>query len=141
MGVSVYPVLNKEVPGFDVTEVSGKALAKAVFEEGSAFAVLERFNSQGAEWLADFIAGQTGQEPSLIEVPAEEWFAPEEGLLVVRSLLDLLRSPSPSGRPMPPAGWEAGEFTQGLTDDLQNLKKVLLLAEEHKARFHLAIDF
>ncbi len=49
MGVSVYPVLNKEMPGFDVTEVSGKALAEAVFEEGSAFAILERFNSQNPE--------------------------------------------------------------------------------------------
>lgn len=140
MGVSVYPVLNQEVPGFDVTEVSGKVLAKAVFEAGSPFAVLERFNSQDEEGLASFIADQTGQDASTTEVPAEEWFAPE-GLLIVRSLLDLLRSPSSPGRPIPPAGWEADEFIQGRADDLQNLEKVLLLAEEHKARFHLALDF
>lgn len=141
MGVSVYPVLNKEVPGFDVTETTGRALAEAIFEEGSAFAVLERFSSQNEEELAGFIADQTGQEASAIEVPAEEWFAPEEGLQVVRPLLEQVRSQSQAGPLTLPAGWEADEFSRGVMDDLQNLEKVLLLAQEHDARFHLALDF
>ncbi len=141
MGVSVYPVLNKEVPGFAITETSGKVLAEAIFEEGSAFAVLERFSSQNEEELADFIADQTGQEVSATEVPAEEWFAPKEGLQVVRSLLEQVRSQLQNGPLTPPAGWEADEFSRGLMDDLQNLEKVLLLAQEHDAQFHLALDF
>ncbi len=142
MGVSVYPVLNKEVPRFDVTEASGKALADAIFEQGSAFAVLERFNSQNAEELADFIADQTGQEASEIEVPAEEWFAPQDGLQVVRLLLDQLSSSSLPGSAIPPAGWApGGYYSEALTDDLQNLEKALLLAQEHDALFHLEMDF
>ena len=141
MGVSVYPVLNKELPGLIGTEVSGEALAGTIFEEGSIFAVLQRFNSQSEEWLADFIAEQTGQVASTIEVPAEEWFAPQEGLQVVRSLLKQVRFRSQPGPLTPPKGWEEDRFTEGVMDDLQNLEKVLLLAEEHTARFHLASDF
>lgn len=141
MGVSVYPVLNKEVRGYDATEVLGKALAKAIFDEGSAFAILERFNSQSEEWLAGFIADQTGQEASAIEVPAERWFAPEEGLQAVRSLMEQARYQSQAGPLTPPPGWEADEFANGLMDDLQNLEKVLLLAQGHDAQFHLALDF
>ena len=139
MGVGVYPVLNKEVPGFDVTEVSGKALADAIFEEGSPFAALERFSSQDAEELAGFIGEQTGQEVSEIEVPVEEWFAPEEGLQVVRSLLDQVRSFLMSVAP--PRWGPDGYYSEAISDDLHNLEKALLLAQEHGALFHLALDF
>ena len=135
MGVSIYPVLDRDVPGFDVTETAGKALAEAVFQEDSPFSVLERFSSQNEEALADFIADQTGQEADTIEVPAEEWFSPEEGLQTVRFLL-AHTSPTPS-----PTGWEPDEFLTGLVGDLQALERVLLLAQEHGAKFHLDVDF
>ena len=86
MGISIYPVLNKQIPSFDATEMSGKALAAAVFVPGSAFAALERFSSMNEEELRELIAGETGQDPNEIEVPEEEWFVPEDGLTVVREL-------------------------------------------------------
>ena len=94
MSVSIYPVLNKDVPGFDVTEISGKALAAAVFAPESAFAVLERFSSINEDELRELIAGETGQDVEEVEVPAEEWFSPEDGLTVVRVLFT---QPAPSG--------------------------------------------
>jgi len=96
---------------------------------------------QNKEELANFIADQTGQEANAVEVPAEEWFAPEEGLQIVRSLLEQVRSHSQAGPLIPPVGWEPDEFSEGLTDDLQHLEKALLLAQEHNAQFHLALDF
>ncbi len=119
MSVGIYPVLNKEVPGYDATEVSGKALAAAVFVPNNAFAVLERFSSMDDDELRELIAGETGQDPNEIEVPAEEWFAPEEGLTVVREL---------STQPGPLVEGGADNFVEWLTTDLQNLEKVLLLA-------------
>ncbi len=127
MSVSIYPVLNKDVLGFDATEMSGKALAAAVYETDNAFAVLQHFSSQNAEWLTDFIADQTGQDPSTIQVPAEEWFTPKAGLEAIRSLTSLVL--------------ETGGFADALREDLSNLEKALLLAQQHGALFHLAIDF
>ncbi len=132
MGVSIYPVLNKDVPGYDATEVSGKALAAAIYEPDSAFAVLQRFHSIDEEELCELIAGETGQEPNGIEVPAEEWFAPEDGLAVVRKLFT---------QPAPLVAGGTDDFAEWLATDLQNLEKALLLAQEHDALFHLTMDF
>lgn len=133
MGVSVYPVLNRNVPGFDATEVSGRCLAAAIFEPNSAFAVLERFSNMNEDELRELIVGQTGQDPNEITVPAEEWFSPAYGLTVVRALLVQTMTP--------PVRWEAEEFTEWLANDLQVLEKTLLLAQEHGALFHLTMDF
>ncbi len=140
MGVSVYPVLNKTVPGFDVTEVSGKLLADVMFEEGSIFGSLMRFSSDNEDELAAFISDQTGQDAAEIDVPKEEWFAPEEGLKVMRTLLEQVSANSQYLLNVP-EGWEPDEFTEGLIADLRNIEGVLVLAQKHQALFHLALDF
>ncbi len=133
MGVSVYPVLNKDVPVFDATEMSGKALAAAVFAPESAFAVLGNFHSANEDELREFVAGEAGQNPSEIKVPAEEWFSPADGLTVLREL---------SAQPATMlAGADAGDFAEWLANDLRALEKMLMLAQEHGALFHLAMDF
>ena len=132
MGVIVYPVLNKDVPGFDVTEMSGKALAAAVFAPNSAFVVLGNFYSTNEDELREFIAGEAGQIAEDVEVPAEEWFSPDDGLAVVRELF---------AQPVPPVKGTADEFAEWLTDDLSTLEKMLVLAQEHGALFHLAMYF
>ncbi len=129
MGVSIYPVLNKDVPGFDATEVSGKALAAAIFETDSAFVILGNFQSMDENELRELIVGEMGQDPSEITVPAEEWFSPEDGLTAMRTLL------------AQPVEWETDEFAEWLTKDMETLEKVLLLAQDHGAMFHLAMDF
>ncbi len=140
MGVSIYPVLNKEVPGFDVTEVSGKALADFMFENESLFAPLLRFLSNDEEELAGFIADQTGQDAKEIEVPAEEWFDPQEALPFVQRLLEQVRL-IPQSVIKVPDRWEPKEFTEGVINDLVNLEKALVLAQQQQAQFHLAMDF
>lgn len=140
MGVSVYAVLSKEVPGFDVTSTPGKALAAVLFEEGSFLTPLMRFSSDDEKYLTDFIADQTGQDPSEIEVPPEEWFDPEEGLQVLRPLLEQVRVEAhPAVGAF--ANWEDAEFTGALADDLASLEAALVLAQDQQARFHLAVDF
>ena len=131
MGVSIYPVLNKDVPGLDGTEVSGKALAAAVFAPNSAFAVLERFNSMNEDELRELVVGETGQDPSEITVPAEEWFAPSDGLTVVQELVAL---------PAPIVEGATNDFAKWLSNDLLTLEQTLRLAQEHGALFHLAMD-
>ena len=132
MGVSIYPVLNKDVPGLDGTEVSGKALAVAVFEPQSAFAVLAQFNSMNEDELRELVVGETGQDPSEITVPPEEWFAPSDGLTVVRELAAL---------PAPFVENAGDDFAEWLASDLLTLEQTLRLAQEHDALFHLAMDF
>lgn len=132
MSVSIYPVLNKDVPGYDATEVFGKALAAAVYEPDSAFAVLGRFYSMDGDELRELIAGETGQDPDEIEIPAEEWFAPEDGMAVVREL---------SMQPAPLVEGGADDFAEWLANDLRALERMLALAQQHGALFHLAMDF
>ncbi len=132
MGVSIYPVLNKDVPDFDVTEMSGKALAAAVFAPDSAFAVLGNFHSTNEDELRELIVGETGQDSGGVTVPAEEWFLPSDGLTVVRELAAL---------PAPPVKEAVDDFAEWLLDDLRALEEMLALAQEHGALFHLAMDF
>lgn len=126
MSVSIYPVLNKDVPGFDVTGMSGKALAAAVFAPKSAFAVLGNFYSINEDELREFIAGE-------IEVPAEKWFSPADGLTVVRGFSAQSTTTL--------VGLDAGDFAEWLANDLRALEKLLVLAQEHGALFYLAMDF
>ena len=132
MGVSLYPVLNQEVPGFDVTEMSGKALSAAVFAPDSAFAVLTRFSSMAEDELRELIADQTGQDPKEITVPAEEWFAPSDGLIVLRQLFT---------QPAPLIEGASAELGEWIINDLRSMEKVLVLAHQHGALFHSAMDF
>jgi hypothetical protein len=134
MSVALYVALEKEVPGFDASSVCGKLLAKA---QESLDAIARR---QGLTPLEDFIRAapedllafleDSGGVPEGVEMPAEDWFAPSEGLKTVRGLLRHLRH-DPS----------AVRHAEEVCDDLEAAGRVLAAAAQQGVRFHLAVDF
>jgi hypothetical protein len=134
MGVALYVALEKEVPGFDASSVCGKCLEKAQTKlDGIAkehgLPPLGDFISVAPEDMLAFFEGEGGM-PEGLEVPAEDWFDPAEGLRTVRGLLSYLRDHPASVKQ-----------ARGVRDDLEAAEQVLAAAKEHGVRFHLAIDF
>ena len=127
MGVSIYPVLDKDVPGFDVTYVIGKMLAKALpcgEDSDSPLLPLTNFIWIAPETLT-WLMEEAGDNPEESDLPREQWFDAGEGLAAVRAALQNL-----------PADFDARVF-----DDLRDIENALSLAQEHGARFHFAFDF
>jgi len=135
MGVSIYPVLNRDVPGFDVSAVDGKVLARVMPEGENSDTPLARlwdFMSANPEDAAAFLERE-GVDTSAIEINwAEEWFSPADGLAVVRAALASLEAEGSDVAPV-----DVPEVVR----DLRDIESVLLLAQEHGAQFHFAIDF
>jgi hypothetical protein len=134
MGVALYVALEKEVPGFDASSVCGKCLARAqrrldgIAREQGIWP-LEDFISVDPEDALALLEGE-GAVPEGLELPAAEWFGPAEGLRTVRGLLRGVRD-------NPSSVYQAA----GVCDDLEAAERVLVAAQEHGVRFHLAIDF
>ena len=89
MGAPLYIVLEKQIPGLDTT-VDGKMLSRAeerLAETSARLGVrpLMEFFSMNPEEAGGFLEGE-GLE-GVVEVPAEQWFLPEEGLRTVQALL------------------------------------------------------
>jgi hypothetical protein len=133
MSVAYYIVLKDEMDGFDPF-VNGKALAHAnekALEKLCAelkIKPLTAFISQDPEELADFIAGEGMDAPD--DLPAEEWFDAEEGLLVVRTLRRHL-----GDNP------KALKDAAAICDDLAEYEAVLERLHKEGVKWHLAVDF
>ncbi len=152
MSVSLYPVLEREVVGYDATAVVGKALAHAVYNGGlPALTVFDDFFSVSPDEVAG-LAGcslpgdeQTGEDdarrppaPPGFQPPAEAWFEPSAGLGAVRAALRAVReaaADAASGLNTPAARAE------WIIRDLMAVERVLLLAQEQGTRFHFAMDY
>jgi hypothetical protein len=121
---ALYIVTEKEIPGFD-PYVNGKALSRASDEldllalAASVRPLMNFFSMSPDEAAA--ILDEAGDEELLIT--AEQWFAPEEGLVTVRALL---------------AG---GDLPHGVKDDLDEFETVLETLRKHSVRWHLAVDY
>jgi hypothetical protein len=138
MGLSVYPVLEGEVPEFDVAAVDGKGLARALpnDNDGSLLAPLLEFISITEEPLADFMDGADLSEAA--SAPEREWFNPSQGLEVVQHLLSVLRT---NPEALPSSGKEREAFVQWVIEDLEGVEQALQLARQRATRFHLAVDY
>lgn len=126
MGLSLYLVLDKEVPGFDVSSVDGKALARALPEQEnieSPLTPLYDFLSQNPQDIADLMGDDDGAVD--FKLPSEQWFEAEDGLAAIRAVLEQLPD----------------DYNSSVVDDLRGIESALLLAQQHGARFHLAFDF
>ncbi|MBV9851538.1 MAG: hypothetical protein JO250_17865 [Armatimonadetes bacterium] len=154
MGVSLYPVLEHEVAGYDATAVVGKAFAHAVYNWpipalvalGDFFSVspeevasLAGYYLPGDEDAEEGEGGAAGRKPAPpdFQPPAEAWYEPTAGLNAVREALRALREA--------PASVTAGLNTrknrvEWVISDLEAVERVLLLAQEQEVRFHFAMD-
>lgn len=139
MGVSFYPVLERDVPGFDVTEIIGRGLAEAVHDWGvPELTALSNFFSISPEELAGLAGHDAENEESNTETPpfpAEEWFEAEAGLTAVRKALAVVRD-IPATAEVPPRN-----SVEAVLEDLEMTDRVLLLARSQEVRFHFAMDY
>lgn len=126
MGAALYIVLEQEISGLDAT-IDGKALSRA--EDKLALATrrlgvrpLMEFFSVSPEELSDLMDG----EEIDVEIPAEQWFSPEEGLKTVEALLGEVN---------------AKPELSDVKTDLQGFERVLREAVKHSVKWHLAIDY
>lgn len=138
MGLSIYPVLEKEIPGFDVAGMDGKTLAHALPKEndGSLFAPLLGFISMGANELAELL-GVNPEDDDFPEIE-DQWFLAEDGLAAIGPMIDALRTQSEPHLALIPAG---SETISRLLRDLEALRSALELAKANSVRFHLRFDY
>ena len=131
MGVAIYVVLERELTEAEplIIHMSGKALAgamddlEALAEELGVPSLLSFFGASSEEYeeLLDDMVGAPDLAP-----PPEPWFSAAEGLRTVRALLARLRAPEE-------------EFVDALTD-LEDMERILAIAEREQVRFHVAMD-
>jgi len=80
------------------------------------------FFSTSAQEAEDLL----GDDVAGIDIPAGQWFSPEDGLKTVNALL---------------AQAEISPELRATKDDLLDCQRVLREAQKHGVRWHLAIDF
>ena len=132
VGAAFYIAAEHELAGFDHLLVDGKALAHAPDGELDArcrelgVRPLMEFFSQDPEATAELIAN-SGGDPAAVNIPAEQWFDPSEGLATVQALLN-----APAALPGSAAA---------VAEDLRGCERVLIHLLSERVRWHLAIDF
>lgn len=127
---SLYIVLERELPGTDIY-VNGNFLSK---NKDTLEKVAKKL---GVATLMSFFSASPDEIASLMEVDVdsvkgnpkyeEKWFAAEDGLRTVNSLLGTL------------SGSGIGDVDR-VEADLREFTKVLELAKSNGIRWHLAID-
>lgn len=134
MGVALYIVAEREVPGLD-TFVNGKALGRAKPRQLDKLAravgvpPLAGYFSQSADEAAS-VAEEFGAEPPAGGFPPERWFPAEDGLVTVRGLQTHLAA-------APNAIREA----EAIREDLGQFERVLSALAAAGVGWHLAVDY
>jgi len=126
MGVALYIALEKQIPDFD-SVIDGKMFSKSEKQLAAAakrlgVRPLMEFFSTSAEEAEDLL----GEDVAGADIPAAQWFSPEEGLKTVDALLTQV---------------EISPELRATKHDLLDCQRVLLEAQKHGVRWHLAIDF
>lgn len=134
MSTAIYIATEKKIRGLDPF-VNGKAVGhiedaamESLCSAAGAKSLLG-FISQDPEELADLLEGEDVEEGE-VELPAEEWYAPEEGLQLARGLVRYLEQ-------------NAGALpnTDAVLEDLREYERVFEKLVEKKVRWHFAVDF
>lgn len=142
MSSSLYPVLEHPIAGFDVTLVSGKALARAVEAHPALMPLLDFYSADPAEIAAE-VGMLSPHDPEdaddlrEIDLGPEEWFEPTAGLIAVRQALTALRE---NPKSLAAAVYDPSLRPAHIVADLEGIEGVLLLAQQHETRFHFALD-
>jgi hypothetical protein len=135
MAASLYIVVEGEDPGFDIY-VNGRALARNEGElEKLAMRVgvkpLLDYFSADRDAMALLVEEGAGNEKLLERLPQAQWYAPEDGLVTVRALLEALRASAEL----------LGEDTRRVAAELEEYERVLMKTAAHKLRWHLAVSW
>ena len=126
MGAAIYIALQKEIPNFD-SIIDGKMLSNAEKQLSKAAKRLKvpelmSFFSTNADEVASLLGDEAGD----IDVPEEKWYTAEEGLTTVNALIaEVERTPA----------------LASAKEDLLGCQRVLLEAQKHGIKWHLAVDY
>jgi len=135
MSASLYIVVEGEDPGFDIF-VNGHALARnedaleRLAERLSVQPLLEFFSADRNS-MALLLDQGAGNPAWTSHLPQPQWFAPEDGLRTIRSLIDFLG--------MAPAA--LGSDTEMVARELREYETVLRKTSLHNLRWHLAVSW
>jgi hypothetical protein len=135
MSASLYIVVEGEDPGFDIF-VNGHALARnedaleRLAERLSVQPLLEFFSADRNS-MALLLDQGAGNAAWTSHLPQPQWFAPEDGLRTIRSLIDFLA--------MAPAA--LGSDTEMVARELREYETVLRKTSLHNLRWHLAVSW
>lgn len=135
MSACLYIVVEGEDPGFDIF-VNGRALAR---NEDALEKMAQRV---GVKPLLEFFSADVNSMALLLEegagdpewaktLPPPQWFAPEDGLITVRTLLDHLRA-SPTS---------LGNETEAVAQEMEEFERVLHKAAQRQLRWQLAVSW
>ncbi len=130
---AIFPVLDKEVEGTDVSSVSGKLINRfepelsKVAEDSGVASIMSFFGANPYEYFDE----DEFEELKLSEKDfGEKWFEPKDGLQVFEFLIEHLRK----NKSM------FGNETDDVISDLEDFRKVLEKAQEFDAKWHIEIE-
>lgn len=130
---AIFPVLDKEIDGVDISAVSGKLINRFSPE------LDEMARNLGVRGLMSFFGAAPEEyfdedELGELEIPeeylSEKWFEPEDGLRTIETLLDYLTENSSV----------FGNETRHVAADLEEFEKVLQKAGESGAKWHVEVE-
>jgi hypothetical protein len=135
MSASMYIVVEGEDPGFDIF-VNGRALAR----NEDALEKLAR--KLGIKPMLEFFSADENSMALLLEegagnpewaktLPPPQWFAPEDGLISICTLLDFLHE-----HPM-----VLGSETDAVTKEIEEFERVLRKTASRHLRWQLAVSW
>jgi hypothetical protein len=135
MSASMYIVVEGEDPGFDIF-VNGRALAR----NEDALEKLAR--KLGIKPMLEFFSADENSMALLLEegagnpewaktLPPPQWFAPEDGLISICTLLDFLRE-----HPL-----AMGSETAAVLREIEEFERVLRKAAHRHLRWQLAVSW
>jgi hypothetical protein len=130
---AIFPVLDKDVEGIDISSVSGKMINRyepelsQILVNNNLRSIMTFFGANPAEYFDD-------EEFLEFEIPEEQlvekWFEPEAGLEIVRYLITRL-----SDKPN-----MLGDETNQVVEDLKAVEEVLEKAQSANAKWHIEIE-
>ncbi len=130
---AIFPVLDKEIEGVDISAVDGKMINRfepelsKIAENAGFDSIMSFFGANPAEYFDE----DEFEEIELSEEDlSEKWFEPESGLQTIEFLIKYL------GEKQETFGGE----TSGVISDLEDFGKVLQKAEEFGAKWHVEIE-
>ncbi|MGB9415448.1 MAG: hypothetical protein WCB58_03960 [Acidobacteriaceae bacterium] len=135
MAASMYIVVEGEDPGYDIF-VNGRALAR---NEDALEKLAHRL---GVRPILDFFSADENSMALLLEegagdpewaktLPPPQWFAAEDGLITVCTLIDFLRD-----HPL-----ALGSETQEVLKETEEFERVLRKTAQHHLRWQLAVSW